>query len=204
MWQFIRKVVMYCFVGSILLVVIGLLSGTDESDKPQAQKATAKAEKAEVEVQSLSDLQKQQDALIAQRQKIWDQQDALYVDGKLTDEEKLNALGEVENQLYEVIVGLSEKIVKAKNQQRENAQAQVKKQFSGWDGSHRGLVAMTKKEMHDPKSFEHVETRSWLLNNGTTLRVQMKYRGNNVFGHPVIDIVKADFDMNGNFVQFVK
>ena len=207
MQEFFYKTVKYCFIGLICLVgltvVFALFSDTD---KPQVKRSVGQPKKADVEVQvqSLSDLRKQQDALIAKRQKIWDQQEALVVNDKQTDEKKYNALAEVETQLSKTIVGLSKKIVKAKNQQRVNAQAQVKKQFSGWDGSHRGLVAMIKKNMHDPKSFEHVETRFWILNNGAILRVQMTYRGNNAFGNPIIETVKADFDMDGNFIRIVE
>ena len=67
-----------------------------------------------------------------------------------------------------------------------------------------GIGCSDAKRIHDPKSFEHVETRSWLLNNGATLRVQMTYRGNNAFGNPTIETMKEDFDMDGNFIRIVE
>ena len=133
MQEFFYKTVKYCFIGLICLVGLAVVFVLfSDTDKPQVKRSVGQPKKADVEVQvqSLSDLRKQQDALIAKRQKIWDQQEALVVNDKLTDEKKYNALAEVETQLSKTIVGLSKKIVKAKNQQRVNAQAQVKKRES--------------------------------------------------------------------------
>ena len=34
----------------------------------------------------------------------------------------------------------------------------IEKGFSAWDGSHTKLVELTKAQMNDPKSFDHLQT----------------------------------------------
>ncbi|MCA9137274.1 MAG: hypothetical protein KDB00_10955 [Planctomycetales bacterium] len=62
-------------------------------------------------------------------------------------------------------------------------------QFSAWDGSHAGVVESVKSQMHDPRSFEHVETIYWDMN--TRIKVQMTFRGKNGFGGTVTQVATA-------------
>lgn len=52
--------------------------------------------------------------------------------------------------------------------------------FSGWNGSNPQFVDYIKDRMNDPSSFEHVETR--YNDDGSNLKLYMKYRGKNGFG----------------------
>lgn len=74
-------------------------------------------------------------------------------------------------------------------------QAKVKAQFSSWDGSHTNLVKRIKSGMHDPGSYEHVET--YYLDRGDHLVVTTKFRGKNVFGALMLNTVQAKVDING-------
>lgn len=58
----------------------------------------------------------------------------------------------------------------------------IKTQFSSWDGSNIPLVKLVKKNMNDPKSFEHIETVYKAGEVGTGITVEMTYRGKNGFG----------------------
>lgn len=64
--------------------------------------------------------------------------------------------------------------------------------FSAWDGSNYELVQAVKKQMKDPSSFEHVETK--FTDHGNNIRIMMTYRGKNSFGAVVIQQVTANFD----------
>lgn len=73
------------------------------------------------------------------------------------------------------------------------------RQFSSWDGSHRNFVRLIKDNMHDPSSFDHVETT--YTDKGSYILVQMKYRGKNAFGAKVINTVNAKVDIEGNVLS---
>jgi hypothetical protein len=75
----------------------------------------------------------------------------------------------------------------------------IKSQFSAWNGSHVGFVRMIKDAMHDPGSFEHIETR--YKDESDHLVVVMDFRGKNQFGALVRNRRSATFDLNGNFIK---
>lgn len=54
--------------------------------------------------------------------------------------------------------------------------------LSGWDGSHSEFKHDLKKQMRDPDSFEHIETRVGPINDLGRHAVFMKYRARNGFG----------------------
>ena len=58
--------------------------------------------------------------------------------------------------------------------------------LSAWDGSHRQTVKLIKKNLKDPKSFEHIETRITPVENGSHI-VFTKYRAKNSFGGYVVE-----------------
>jgi len=60
------------------------------------------------------------------------------------------------------------------------------------DGSVPRLVSFVKKNMNDPRSFEHVETR--FVDKGTVAEFYMTYRGKNALGALVISYVKSEYD----------
>lgn len=74
----------------------------------------------------------------------------------------------------------------------------IKDQFNTWDGSHKGLEAWVKRQMNDPGSYEHVESR-W-GDNGDRITVSLTFRGKNVYGGVVTQTAIADFDLEGNMI----
>jgi len=78
----------------------------------------------------------------------------------------------------------------------------VEKQFSAWDGSHRGLTKAIKESMNDPSSYDHVETR--YLDRGDHLIVTTIFRGKNAFGGVVKNSVTAKVDLNGNVIEVIQ
>jgi hypothetical protein len=88
---------------------------------------------------------------------------------------------------------------KLENEIRHLRQGKINRQFSGWDGAHHNLERLVKDNMHDPGSFKHVETtyadmKSYLI-------VQMRYRGNNMFGAKVLNTITAKVDLDGNILS---
>ncbi|MBY6963887.1 hypothetical protein HYH87_18280, partial [Clostridium botulinum] len=79
----------------------------------------------------------------------------------------------------------------------------VKRQFSGWDGSHRGLVKLVKENMNDAKSFEHMETK-YSVDGRNGIKIYMKFRGANAFGAKVINTVEAYANYKDNTITITK
>jgi len=77
----------------------------------------------------------------------------------------------------------------------ERFQQNIEDQFSPWNGSHMKLVDYVKRNMNDPKSFEHVQTKYMLNDNKTELELEMKFRGKNAFGAMVLNTVYARADV---------
>jgi len=84
----------------------------------------------------------------------------------------------------------------------EARKAQLRPQFSGWDGSHRGLEEYIKDHMNDPDSYKHVETEYW--DRKDYLIVKTIFRGKNAFGGTVTNTIMAKVDMNGNVIEIIK
>jgi len=53
--------------------------------------------------------------------------------------------------------------------------------MNGWTGSHLDFEEKVKASLRDPKSFEHVETRTSKVVNGQN-KVRMEFRAKNGFG----------------------
>lgn len=80
----------------------------------------------------------------------------------------------------------------------------INKQFSEWDGSHREVEKLVKSNLHDPKSFEHVETTFKVL-NADTMFVVMVYRAKNAFGGVVTEQVRANVSTaNGSIIDVLE
>lgn len=67
------------------------------------------------------------------------------------------------------------------------------------DGSHRELVQIVKRGLHNPDSFQHVQTSYRDL--GDSLEVTMQYRARNVFNALVLSEVKAKTTLDGEVLQ---
>lgn len=78
----------------------------------------------------------------------------------------------------------------------------IQKQFSAWDGAHRGLEKVIKKSMNDPDSYEHVET--YYKDEGTRIFVSTTFRGKNAFGGIVKNTVTAYVDFDGNVIEILQ
>ena len=83
----------------------------------------------------------------------------------------------------------------------ENRKEDLEKQFSPYDGSHNGLTELIKKNMPDPESYEHVETR--FSDKGDHIFVVTKFRGKNGFGGYVFQTVSANVDFKGNVIEIL-
>ena len=89
--------------------------------------------------------------------------------------------------------------VEAEARRKKNREEQIAKQFSAWDGSHRGLTKVIKESMNDPDSYDHVDTVYW--DRGSYLDVKTTFRGKNVCGGVVKNWVKAKVDLKGNVLS---
>lgn len=98
--------------------------------------------------------------------------------------------------------GESEEETKAKLSPAEIRKEQIEKHFSGWDGSHIELTRIIKAGMHDPDSYEHVETKYWDMTDH--LVVQTTFRGNNVFGGKVKNSIRAKVSLTGDVIEIVE
>ena len=65
--------------------------------------------------------------------------------------------------------------------------------LSGWDGSHRQVTQWLKKNLKDPKSYEHIETRVLPVNDKGLHFAFVQYRAKNSFGGYVIGNVSATY-----------
>lgn len=83
--------------------------------------------------------------------------------------------------------------------EEELRKQQIERNFSAWDGSHRGLTEVIKKSMNDPNSYEHVETVYW--DKGDHLVVKTTFRGKNAFGGVVKNWVMAKVGLDGSVVE---
>lgn len=77
----------------------------------------------------------------------------------------------------------------------------IGKHFSVWDGSHEALTKAIKASMHNPDSYDHVETVYW--DRGDHLTVKTTYRGTNAFGGIVTNWVTADVTLDGKIIDVV-
>jgi hypothetical protein len=84
----------------------------------------------------------------------------------------------------------------------EQREKMIEAQFSAWDGSHIKLTEIIKKSMNDPKSYEHVETLYWGMEDH--LIISTTFRGKNVFGGTVSNTVKAKVSLDGESIEILE
>ena len=71
--------------------------------------------------------------------------------------------------------------------------------FSMYDGSHLELTRSVKKQMNDPKSFEHVKTE--YADKGDYIYLEMMFRGKNALGVLVLNKVAARATIDGKILE---
>ena len=86
---------------------------------------------------------------------------------------------------------------KEKNERTEK----IKRQFSSRDGSHRNLERFIKKSMHDPDSYDHVETV--YSDRGDYLVVTTTFRGKNAFNAIIKDSLTAIVSLDGDIMEIL-
>ncbi len=92
----------------------------------------------------------------------------------------------------------------AQEEPADPTQEKIDAQFSAWDGSHRILVAAVEKTLHDPGSFEHLETRTMKgANYPETFIVSMQYTATNAFGGRVRNTVVCEVDVETGAIMQV-
>jgi hypothetical protein len=77
--------------------------------------------------------------------------------------------------------------------------ARVQKQFSSWDGSHKGLTGYIKRSLTNPASFEHVNTR--YDDRLVHVVVTTTYRFRNGAGELVNGSITAKVDLDGKVLE---
>ncbi|MCF7944250.1 MAG: hypothetical protein K9L75_01775 [Spirochaetia bacterium] len=85
--------------------------------------------------------------------------------------------------------------------EEEKRKVLLEQQFSAWDGSHRELTKVIKEAMHNPKTYEHIQTS--YIDKGDHLIVITEYRGSNMFGAIIKDSVTAKVDLKGNILEII-
>lgn len=63
--------------------------------------------------------------------------------------------------------------------------------LSNWDGSHRGITRYLERNLKDPDSYEHIETRVMPVNDNGLHFLITQYRAKNSFGGYVVDTISA-------------
>jgi hypothetical protein len=86
----------------------------------------------------------------------------------------------------------------SKEQDRDR---RIRRGFSFWSGSHRGVTDYIKKVLKDPKSYEHIETS--YSDRGDHLIVKTRFRGRNSFGGMVVNTIVAKTDLDGNVLDVI-
>ncbi len=78
-------------------------------------------------------------------------------------------------------------------------QARVQKQFSSWDGSHKGVTSYIKRSLANPASFEHINTR--YDDRLVHVVVTTTYRFRNGAGDMVTGSITAKVDLDGKVLE---
>lgn len=71
--------------------------------------------------------------------------------------------------------------------------------FSAWDGSHSNVVKFVLREMNDPNSFEHIETK--YVDRDSVLWITMDFTGKNAYGGRVRHKITSEVDIQCNYIE---
>ena len=94
-----------------------------------------------------------------------------------------------------------EEIQKLLNEPIVRTKEDVEKLLSNWNGSLPTLVNLTKKNLNNPDSFEHVETG--YINKGDYIQIKMVYRAQNGFGAIIKSSTTAKVNFNGDVIEII-
>ena len=83
----------------------------------------------------------------------------------------------------------------------EHTKEDIENLLSGWDGSLPALVDYVKERLHNPDSFEHVETG--FINKTDYIQMKMIYRAENGFGAIRKSAIVAKIDFYGNIIEII-
>lgn len=109
---------------------------------------------------------------------------------QLADIQKANKI--IENRRIEV--------AKNKKIKADERKKQIKSQFAA-DGSNWIFVYQYQKQLHDPDSFEHIETRYEV--RGEYIYVEMRYRAKNLLGAKRISMKSARISIDGERMKYL-
>ncbi len=83
----------------------------------------------------------------------------------------------------------------------EMAKKKYPEYFKTFNGSYYKIVDLVKKQMNDPSSFKHIDTR-WEYGSGYRYaRARMEYSGKNAFGGRVREAITVKIDIDGNIFE---
>lgn len=99
-----------------------------------------------------------------------------------------------------IIAKEKENILRKKRAAIDEINKKVKKQFTS-DGSNWIFVYYLKKQLHDPESFEHIETRYKQYSDYVS--VQMRFRATNGFGAKRIFMKSGNVSIQNETVEFL-
>ncbi len=218
MFKLIGKAIKYGIIGFfslvvLMIVVVAIISDDDNStsgvnDAIEKNEAFLKEQGVKVETKTATgvaptpSVAKQSSKYITMTlPELREAEDALA--DSFNSAAKVGDVGKLERISDEVDILTSEIEIREKRQQRD-IKSQVERQFSSWDGSHRAFVKIIKNNMHDPSSFDHVETKYRVEKDTGKVFVRMKYRGKNAFGGVILNQNSAYFDLEGNFIELVE
>ena len=107
----------------------------------------------------------------------------------LTPEEKAKFAAEAQEKAEKELIAVAKKAEEDKENKRKGFHC-----LSSWDGSHTEVKAAVEKQMRDPDSFEHIETRITPVDKNGKHLLSMKYRAANGFGGMSIGQAEAIID----------
>lgn len=77
----------------------------------------------------------------------------------------------------------------------------IEQQTSAWDGSCRPVEQLIKKQLNDPGSYEHVETRYRPNADTSAFTVYTQFRAKNGFGALMLTAYQAEVSYNGTVLS---
>lgn len=210
----IRNALLSSLICCVLFIVVAMNTPTIETTQTasgktekQSKQATAKKEtpkpKISAEEQARLDVEKkkaEEKAKVEAQKKKEAEEKAKQEASKKKAEDEKRKQEEAKKKAEEEA---KLKVQKKEAEEKAKFDEWVKRQFSGWDGSHRELVKLVKENMNDAKSFEHMETK-YSVDGRNGIKVFMKFRGANAFGAKVINTVEAYANYKDNTITITK
>jgi RNA polymerase subunit RPABC4/transcription elongation factor Spt4 len=76
---------------------------------------------------------------------------------------------------------------------------EIAKAFDPWNGSHPTLEKFVRKNLNDPDSYQHIETK--YLDKTDHIFVITKFRAKNAFGAFVVNTAAAKTNLDGSIIE---